>query len=232
MSTVRKLLQEYKLVVLGSSGSGKSLFVDKFIAANPGCECQCDNKRTIDDSFRKQIVTGDEVVLLDILDTTESEYGAFYEAYIRTSEGFVLLYSITSRQSFEALSTFRQDILKIKNEDFVPMIIVGTKRDLESDREVSPQEGRALADSFGCSFFEVAPMGFWGDNEEQKAVFDELVLCIRRISKSEEDVQKRTGGSRSDRRRTHIPSICFFCCIKVWDILRYGPCLDRSKGDR
>ncbi|KAF3104148.1 Ras GTPase [Orbilia oligospora] len=124
MSTVRKLLQEYKLVVLGSPGSGKSLFVDAFIAANPGCECQCDNKRTIDDSFRKHIVIGDEVVLLDILDTTESEYPAFYEAYIRASEGFVLLYSITSRQSFEALSIFRQDILRINNEDFVPMVVL------------------------------------------------------------------------------------------------------------
>ncbi|KAF3291487.1 Ras GTPase [Orbilia oligospora] len=226
------LPQQYNLVVFGSPGSGKSLFVDRFIAANLGCECQCDKKRTVDDSFRKHIVIGDEVVLLDILDTTECEYRALYEEYIRRREGFVLLYSITSRESFEALSTFRQDILRIKNEDFVPMVIVGTKRDLESNREVSPQEGRALADSFGCSFFEAAPIRSWGDNEEQKAAFDELVRCIRRASKNEEDAQRRAEGTRSDRWCTHIPGPFVFCCIKVWDILRYGLCLKRSKGDR
>jgi len=90
------------------------------------------------DSYRKQCVIDDEVALLDVLDTAgQEEYSAMREQYMRTGEGFLLVYSITSRQSFEEIQLFQQQILRVKDKDYFPIIVVGNKCDLESEREVS-----------------------------------------------------------------------------------------------
>jgi len=96
------------------------------------------------DSYRKQCVIDEEVALLDVLDTAgQEEYSAMREQYMRTGEGFLLVYSITSRQSFEEIRVFQQQILRVKDKDYFPIIVVGNKCDLESEREVST-EGMSL----------------------------------------------------------------------------------------
>lgn len=93
------------------------------------------------DSYRKQCIVDDEVALLDVLDTAgQEEYSAMREQYMRTGEGFLLVYSITSRESFEEIRTFQQQILRVKDKDIFPMVVVGNKVDLASERKV-PQEG-------------------------------------------------------------------------------------------
>ena len=58
------------------------------------------------------------------------------EQYMRTGEGFLLVYSITSRNSFEEISTFHQQILRVKDQDSFPVIVVANKCDLEFERQV------------------------------------------------------------------------------------------------
>lgn len=112
---------------------------------------------TIEDSYRKQCVIDDEVALLDVLDTAgQEEYSAMREQYMRTGEGFLCVYSITSRNSFEEISMFHQQILRVKDKDSFPVIVVGNKCDLESERQVSVQEGRDLAKQFQCKFLETS----------------------------------------------------------------------------
>lgn len=60
---------------------------------------------------------------------------------MRTGEGFLLVYSITSRPSFEEIYTFQQQILRVKDRDYFPIIVVGNKCDLESERQVSTEGG-------------------------------------------------------------------------------------------
>jgi small GTP-binding protein len=92
------------------------------------------------DSYRKQCVIDEEVALLDVLDTAgQEEYSAMREQYMRTGEGFLLVYSITSRQSYEEIITFQQQILRVKDKDYFPIIVVGNKCDLESERQVSTE---------------------------------------------------------------------------------------------
>ena len=75
-----------------------------------------------------------------MLDTAgQEEYSAMREQYMRTGEGFLLVYSITSRQSFDEITTFQQQILRVKDKDYFPMVVVGNKCDLESEREVTRQ---------------------------------------------------------------------------------------------
>lgn len=92
------------------------------------------------DSYRKQCVIDEEVALLDVLDTAgQEEYSAMREQYMRTGEGFLLVYSITSRQSFDEILVFQQQILRVKDKDYFPIIVVGNKCDLEGERQVSKQ---------------------------------------------------------------------------------------------
>jgi len=148
-----QFLREYKLVVVGGGGVGKSCLTIQLIQSHFVDEYD----PTIEDSYRKQCVIDEEVSLLDVLDTAgQEEYSAMREQYMRTGEGFLLVYSITSRQSFEEIMTFQQQILRVKDKDYFPIIVVGNKCDLEGERQVSKQEGESLARSFGCKFIETS----------------------------------------------------------------------------
>ena len=82
--------------------------------------------------------------MLNVLDTAgQEEYSAMREQYMRTGEGFLLVYSINSRQSFEEITTFQQQILRVKDKDYFPMVVVGNKCDLENEREVTRQGKRS-----------------------------------------------------------------------------------------
>ncbi|KAF2395688.1 ras small monomeric GTPase rasa [Trichodelitschia bisporula] len=171
-----KFLREYKLVVVGGGGVGKSCLTIQLIQSHFVDEYD----PTIEDSYRKQCVIDDEVALLDVLDTAgQEEYSAMREQYMRTGEGFLLVYSITSRQSFEEMLTFQQQILRVKDKDVFPIIVVGNKCDLENEREVSTAEGEALARQFNCKFVETSAKS--RRNVDQ--AFYEIVREIRRYNK-------------------------------------------------
>ena len=140
------------------------------------------------DSYRKQCMIDDEVALLDVLDTAgQEEYSAMREQYMRTGEGFLLVYSITSRQSFEEIMTFQQQILRVKDKDYFPIILVGNKCDLDNERMVSREEGEQLARSFGCKFIETSAKSRINvDN-----AFYDLVREIRRYNR---EISGYSGG--------------------------------------
>ena len=104
-------------------------------------------------SYRKQVTIDNETCLLDILDTAgQEEYSAMRDQYMRTGQGFICVYAITSRSSFDEISSFREQILRVKDEDKVPMVVAANKCDLESERQVTTAEGQDLAKSFWLSF--------------------------------------------------------------------------------
>jgi hypothetical protein len=76
----------------------------------------------------------DRQVVLSLISSIFSS--AMREQYMRTGEGFLLVYSITSRNSFEEISTFHQQILRVKDQDSFPVIVVANKCDLEYERQV------------------------------------------------------------------------------------------------
>lgn len=146
-------IKELKLVVVGGGGVGKSALTIQLIHSHFVDEYD----PTIEDSYRKQVVIDNEVQVLDILDTAgQEEYSAMREQYMRTGEGFLLVYSITSKTSFEELMTYYQQIQRVKDSDYVPIVIVGNKSDLEDERQVSYEEGVRLAKQFNSPFMETS----------------------------------------------------------------------------
>jgi len=157
---------------------------------------------TIEDSYRKQCVIDDEVALLDVLDTAgQEEYSAMREQYMRTGEGFLLVYSITSRTSFEEITLFQQQILRVKDKDYFPLVVVGNKCDLAVDRQVSQEEGAALAKHFGCHFIETSAKARINVDE----AFYDLVREIRRYNKDQSGGIIPSNGSSSAPQNTGKP---------------------------
>lgn len=169
-------MTEYKLVIVGGGGVGKSALTIQFIQNHFIDEYD----PTIEDSYRKQVTIDGETCLLDILDTAgQEEYSAMRDQYMRTGQGFVLVYSITSRSTFEELQKFHSQILRVKDMDRVPMMLVGNKADLESDRQVTTMEGSDLAKSFSCPFHEASALSRLNVDE----TFFKCVKEIRRTNK-------------------------------------------------
>lgn len=75
---------------------------------------------------------------------------------MRSGEGFVIIYSITDRQSFLEAAQAKTQIERVRRGDGTPMVLVANKMDLESKREVTTEEGQALAREFDCPFFETS----------------------------------------------------------------------------
>jgi len=202
-----QFVREYKLVVVGGGGVGKSALTIQFIQSHFVDEYD----PTIEDSYRKQCVIDGEVALLDVLDTAgQEEYSAMREQYMRTGEGFLLVYSITSRNSFEEITQFHQQILRVKDRDYFPVIVVANKSDLESERQVSTNEGTDLARHFGCTFIETSAKARVNVEE----AFFELVREIRKFNK--EQTAGRPGGPAGvqqfqQEKDTHGKGCCSGC---------------------
>lgn len=92
----------------------------------------------------------------------------------REGQGFILVYSIASRATFERLDVFRQAMLKVKRHRPVFML-VGNKCDKQYEREVSREEGAAMARDFGCRFMETSAKT--AQNVEK--LFTDLVRLLR-----------------------------------------------------
>ena len=67
--------------------------------------------------------------MLEILDTAGTEqFTAMRDLYMKNGQGFVLVYSITAQSTFNDLMDLREQILRVKDTDDVPMVLVGNKR--------------------------------------------------------------------------------------------------------
>ncbi|XP_042295921.1 GTP-binding protein Rit1 [Sceloporus undulatus] len=168
--------REYKLVMLGAGGVGKSAMTMQFISHR----FPEDHDPTIEDAYKMRIRIDDEPANLDILDTAgQAEFTAMRDQYMRAGEGFILCYSITDWRSFHEVREFKQLIYRVRRTDETPVVLVGNKSDLGKLRQVSKEEGSALAQEFGCPFFETsAAFRYYIDD-----VFHTLVREIRRKEK-------------------------------------------------
>ena len=162
-------MREYKIVVLGSGGVGKSALTVQFVQ---GIFVEKYDP-TIEDSYRKQVEVDGQQCMLEILDTAGTEqFTAMRDLYMKNGQGFVLVYSITAQSTFNDLQDLREQILRVKDSEEVPMVLVGNKCDLEDERVVGKDQGMNMARQFGhCTFMETSAKAMIGVTDVSHYLF-------------------------------------------------------------
>ncbi|KAI9725406.1 MAG: Ras GTPase ras2 [Chrysothrix sp. TS-e1954] len=208
----------YKLVVLGDGGVGKTALTIQ-LCLNHFVETY---DPTIEDSYRKQVVIDGASCMLEVLDTAgQEEYTALRDQWIRDGEGFILVYSITSRPSFARIEKFFNQIQRVKEETALqasgssfpgstisltsshqqpappPVMLVANKIDRVTEREVSTQEGMALARKLGCEFVEASAKSCVN---VERAFYDVVRLLRKRKHHSKNSDRRGTFTGGSSRR--------------------------------
>jgi len=179
-------MPDYKIVVLGTGGVGKSALTVQFVQ---GIFVEKYDP-TIEDSYRKQVEVDSNQCMLEVLDTAGTEqFTAMRDLYMKNGQGFALVYSITAQSTFNDLMDLRDQILRVKDSDDVPMILVGNKCDLESERVVGKDQGQNLARQFNCAFLETSAKAKVNVNE----IFYDLVRQINRTCPPTRTGQRARG---------------------------------------
>ncbi|KAK8155359.1 putative ras small monomeric GTPase [Phyllosticta citrichinensis] len=185
--------REYHIVVLGSGGVGKSCLTAQFVQ-NVWIESY---DPTIEDSYRKTIDVDGRSVVLEILDTAGTEqFTAMRELYMKTGQGFLLVFSITSMTSLHELAELRDQIIRIKDDERVPIVLVGNKSDLEEARAVTRSRAFAVSQAWGnCPYYETSA--------RRRANVDEVFidLCRQIIRKDMERGRAHDASMAASRKQ-------------------------------
>ncbi|KAJ7719545.1 ras protein [Mycena maculata] len=183
-------MDQCTVVVLGDGGVGKTALAVQFTL-----NCFTYDP-TIEDAYRKQVVVDDRMCFVEVIDTAgQEEYATLRDQWVREGQGFILVYSITSRTTFDRLEVFRQSVRRAKRGDPV-LILVGNKCDKAYQREVSKEEGAAMARQFGCDFMETSAKT--AQNVER--VFTSLVRALRQTRNLEPGTATNLG-QRGEREK-------------------------------
>ncbi|CAI5786399.1 ras-related and estrogen-regulated growth inhibitor isoform X2 [Podarcis lilfordi] len=158
---------EVKLAIFGRAGVGKS-----------------------ESTYRHQATIDDEVVSMEILDTAGQEDAIQKEGHVRWGEGFVLVYDITDRGSFEEVLPLKNLLDEVKKPKNVTLILVGNKADLDHSRQVSTEEGEKLATDLACAFYECSACTGEGNIME---AFYELCREVRRRKMVQGKTRRRSS---------------------------------------
>lgn len=130
---------------------------------------------TIQNQFNKSIKFRDQTYEVEILDTAgQDEFTIINDSTI--VHGYILVFALNSRSSFELLETIRDKILENNGSDQVPMVLVGNKLDL--DRKISKSEAVQLANKFKVPYIEVSAKLSTGENSEINNIFLKLLEQI------------------------------------------------------
>ncbi|GAA5919243.1 hypothetical protein JCM1841_006515 [Sporobolomyces salmonicolor] len=197
---------EYKVVVLGGGGVGKSALTVRFVHAlfvekyDP----------TIEDSYRRTLMVDGITVALEVLDTAGTEqFMSLHHMYIKSGDGFLLVFSLTSLESVSELHSLREQIQRIKEASNysgkpqkVPIVLVGSKLDLTQERQVPRNTAVELSRSWGgIPYYETSSRKEINVTE----VFEDVTRqMIKAEQSSPRRRTRREGASSSTKRKCTI----------------------------
>ncbi|KAI0034075.1 small GTPase superfamily [Vararia minispora EC-137] len=180
------LLNNRKIAVLGSRSVGKSSLVIQFIE-NHFVDSYYP---TIENTLSKSISYKGVEYCCDIIDTAgQDEYSILNQKHAIGIHGFVLVYSVTSRNSFDMVQIVYDKIINFCGVTQIPCVIVGSKADLEQSRQVSKTEGEELARQNHAVFVETSAK----NNINVAKVFELCLAEIERATPSQAGPPKSTN---------------------------------------
>jgi len=196
----------FKLVLIGDSGVGKSCLLLRF-ADDAFTESYIS---TIGVDFRFRTVKIDKkTVKLQIWDTAGQErFRTITSAYYRGADGIIMVYDVTSQESFESVNDWLKEVSRYASEGTCKLL-VGNKSDRTTDKVVTQEQAKEFADELGIAFLETSAKSAQNVEEAFLTMAGELIK--QRLSRGDngrgEDRDKVNVGS-SQRAKQMLENCC------------------------
>ncbi|KAJ3801603.1 P-loop containing nucleoside triphosphate hydrolase protein [Lentinula aff. detonsa] len=146
-------LKKRKIAVLGSRSVGKSSLVIQFIDE----QFVESYYPTIEATFAKSVKFKGAEYDCEVIDTAgQDEFSILNSKHAIGIHGYVLVYSVTSKASFDMIQIVYDKIIAFCGVTDIPCVVVGSKVDLESSRQVTPKEGERLAQEINAAWVETS----------------------------------------------------------------------------
>ncbi|KAK2940802.1 putative GTPase HRas [Blattamonas nauphoetae] len=172
---------EYKIVVLGGGGVGKSALCIQYIMKKFIEEYE----PTQADQYRMQTTVDGESCYLEILDTAgQEDFGAIQDQYVEKGDGFLLVFAVDSEPSFKDIQQLHDRIMTVKEQSHFPILICANKDDLDTSQHIiSKQQVADLCSKWNCQSKETSAKTRQNVDES----FQEIVREIRRQAAPAQD---------------------------------------------
>ncbi|KAF2218268.1 small GTPase superfamily [Elsinoe ampelina] len=146
--------RQRKMAIVGSRSVGKSSLTVQFVDGH----FVDSYYPTIENTFSKTIRYKNQDFATEIIDTAgQDEYTILNSKHFIGIHGYMIVYSVGSKQSFDMVRIIREKILNHLGADSVPLMVVGNKSDLRAEqRQVSVEEAKKLTQELGCGFIETS----------------------------------------------------------------------------
>lgn len=165
-----------KIAILGFRAVGKTSLTNAFVSGTFAENYD----PTIENTHHKTIRFRKVHFATDIVDTAGmDDYSSLSRNASVGVHGYALVFSITSRQSFDRLNQINESLLNTLGDALdVPRILVGSMRDLTEQRQVSYQEAQQLAESWNIPYLECS-------SKTGESVAEVFHVLIKEIEKDE-----------------------------------------------
>ena len=177
-----------RICVLGKTMVGKTCLINRFLNG----KYQAEHDRTIEEQYSKYLKIKEEDCMFEITDTGGlDEYLSSLDIWINNSDGFLLVYSINDKDSFDGIKMRYDKILKYKKSKKFCALLVGNKTDLENEeikeeRKVNKEEVDKFCEENKLECFEVSAK----NNDNINQIFQKLgenVFIIKYRDRKEEN---------------------------------------------
>ena len=148
----------FYLTVLGGPNAGKTSVIEQYVQGHFTEEYD----PAIGVEYRRIAEVDGNSYMFDIMDLYgENDVGGgidYCYNFIKESKGFLLVYSITSLDTFNKIEYYYENALRISKfyDTELPAVLIGNKCDLEDRRQVTTEQGEELARKLNCPFFETS----------------------------------------------------------------------------
>lgn len=145
----------FKLMIIGSLGTGKTAITERF----SNNRFNNIHASTVGVDFLSVLTTVNNTdrIKLHMWDTAGNRaFGSIINTYYRGVAGFVIVFDITKRESYESINYWYNQIIENSDNENIPILLIGNKCDISSKRRVSFEEASMVAKTLNMIYFETS----------------------------------------------------------------------------